>query len=145
LKRALSEPGQRTRKGAVRSMNVQQYHAGETIEATFDFLYGDRAKSVTATFAHVDDPVTKLQLSSGRPEEHRSTEEAGYGYWRVVLSGDVTAEDKLGTYRCEVVEAEYPGGRKVAFAGVPDIGIEIVEEEIPPPEILGDWEWRKET
>jgi hypothetical protein len=126
-------------------MNVQQYHAGETIEATFDFLYGDRAKSVTATFAHVDDPVTKLQLSSGTPEEHRATEEAGYGYWRVVLSGDVTVEDKLGTYRCEVVEAEYPGGRKVAFAGVPDIGIEIAEEEIPPPEILGDWEWRKET
>ena len=57
----------------------------------------------------------------------------------------IAAENKLGTYRCEAVEAEYPGGRKVAFAGVPDIGIEIAEEEIPPPEILGDWEWRKET
>jgi hypothetical protein len=125
-------------------MDVQQYHAGETIEATFDFLYGDRAESVTATFAHLDESATKLHLS-GTPEEQRATEEAGYAYWRVVLLGEVTAENKLGTYRCEVVEAEYPGGRKVAFAGVPDIGIEIAEEEIPPPEILGDWGWRKET
>jgi hypothetical protein len=125
-------------------MDVQQYHAGETIEATFDFLYGDRAESVTATFAHLDEPATKLHLS-GTPEEQRATEEAGYAYWRVVLLGEVTAENKLGTYRCEVVEAEYPGGRKVAFAGVPHIGIEIAEEEIPPPEILGDWGWRKGT
>jgi hypothetical protein len=125
-------------------MDVQQYHAGETIEATFDFLYGDRAESVTATFAHVDDQDTKLHIS-GTPEEQRATGEAGYAYWHVVLSGEVTAENKLGTYRCEVVEAEYPGGRKVTFAGVPDIGIKIVEEEIPPPEILGDWEWRKGT
>jgi hypothetical protein len=125
-------------------MDVQQYHAGETIEATFDFLYGDRAESVTATFAHLDESATKLHLS-GTPEEQRATEEAGYAYWRVVLLGEVTAENKLGTYRCEVVEAEYPGGRKVAFAGVPDIGIEIAEEEIPPPEILGDWGWRKGT
>ena len=124
--------------------NVQQYHAGETIEATFDFLYGDRVRSVTATFAHVEDPNTELQLA-GEPEEQRATEGTGYSYWRVVLSGDATAENKLGTYRCKAVEAEYPGGRKVAFAGVPDIGIEIVEEEIPPPEILGDWEWGKET
>jgi len=125
-------------------MNAQQYHAGETIEATFDFLYGDRAKSVTATFAHVEVPVTKLQIS-GTPEEQRATEEAGYGYWQVTLSGDVTAENKLGTYQCEVVEAEYPGGRKVAFAGVPDVGIEVAEEEIPPPEVIGDWEWRREA
>ncbi len=125
-------------------MNAQQYHAGETIEATFDFLYGDRAKSVTATFAHVEDPVAKLQIS-GTPEEQRATEEAGYGYWRATLSGEVTAENKLGTYRCEVVEAEYPGGRKIAFAGVPDVGIEVAEEEIPPPEVVGDWEWRREA
>ena len=125
-------------------MNAQQYHAGETIEATFDFLYGDRAKSVTATFAHVEVPVTKLQIS-GTPEEQRATEEASYGYWQVTLSGDVTAENKLGTYQCEVVEAEYPGGRKVAFAGVPDVGIEVAEEEIPPPEVVGDWEWRREA
>jgi hypothetical protein len=65
-------------------MNVQQYHAGETIEATFDFLYGDRAKSVTATFAHVDEPVTKLHIS-GTPKEQRASEEAGYAYWHVVL------------------------------------------------------------
>jgi hypothetical protein len=125
-------------------MNGQQYHAGETIEVTFDFLYGDRAKSVTATFAHTEDPSTKLHLS-GTPEEQHATEGTGYSYWQVVLSGDITAENKLGTYRCEVVEAEYPGGRKVAFGGVPNVSIEIAEEEIPPPEILGDWEWRKET
>jgi hypothetical protein len=125
-------------------MNGQQYHAGETIEATFDFLYGDRAKSVTATFAHTEDPSTKLHLS-GTPEEQHATEGTGYSYWQVVLSGDVTAENKLGTYRCEGVEAEYPGGRKVAFGGVPDVSIEIAEEEIPPPEIIGDWEWKKES
>lgn len=125
-------------------MNAQQYHAGETIEATFDFLYGDRAKSVTATFVHVDDPITKLQIS-GTPKEQRATEGVGYDYWQATLSGDVAAENKLGTYRCEEVEAEYPGGRKVAFAGVPDVGIEVAEEEIPPPEVVGDWEWRKGT
>jgi hypothetical protein len=134
--------GRENRKGD-EVVNGQQYHAGETIEATFDFLYGDRAKSVTATFAHTQDPSIKLQLS-GTPEEHHATGESGYSYWHVVLSGDVTAENKLGTYRCEAVEAEYPGGRKVLFGGVPDIGLEIAEEEIPPPEILGDWEWSKQ-
>jgi hypothetical protein len=133
--------GRENRKGD-EVMNGQQYHAGETIEATFDFLYGDRAKSVTAIFAHTEDPTTKLQLS-GTPEEQHATGGTGYSYWHVVLSGDVTAESKLGPYRCEVVEAEYPGGRKVPFGGVPNIGFEIAEEEIPPPEILGDWEWGK--
>jgi hypothetical protein len=126
------------------SMNAQQYHAGEKAEATFEFLYGDRAKSVTATFVHTEDPTTKLYLS-GTPEEQRATEGSGYGYWRVILSGEVTAENKLGSYRCEAVEAEYPGGRKVAFGGLPDIGLQIAEEEIPPPEIVGNWEWSKGT
>jgi hypothetical protein len=124
-------------------MNTQQYHAGETVEATFDFLYGDRVENVTATFVHVDDPNTKFRLS-GTPDQETASDEAGYTYWHVVLSGDVTVENKLGAYRCEVVEAEYPGGRKVAFGGVPDVGLQIAEEDIPPPEILGNWEWGTE-
>ena len=99
-------------------METQQYHAGEKAEATFEFLYGDRAKSVTATFAHTEDPTTKFYLS-GTPEEQRATGEAGYGYWRVILSGEVTTENKLGSYRCEAVEAEYPGGRKITFGAYP--------------------------
>lgn len=121
-------------------MNVQQYHAGETIEATIDFIHGDRVESVTATFAHTDDPDTKLHLS-GAPDEEAATEGAGYTYYRVVLSGDVTVDDKLGTYRCEAVEAEYPGGLIVPVGGVPDVGIELTEADIPPPEIVSDWEW----
>lgn len=117
-------PGQRTERGRFGLTNAQQYHAGETVEATFDFLYGDRAKSVTATFAHVEDPTTKFHLS-GTPEQQVASGGAGYSYWQVVLSGDVTTENKLGAYRCEAVEAEYPGGRKVAFAGAPDVGLQI--------------------
>ena len=107
-------------------MGTQQYHAGETIEAMFDFLYGGRLKSVTAIFAHLEDPTTKLRISS-MPEEQRATQGAGYGYWQVTLTG------------------EYPYGRKVPFAGVLDVGIEVAEEEIPPPEVVGDWEWRREA
>ena len=121
-------------------MNVQQYHAGETVEATIDFIHGERVDNVTVTFAHTDDPVTKLHLS-GAPDEEAATQGAGYTYYRVVLSGDVTVDDKLGTYRCEAVEAEYPGGLKVPFGGVPDVGIELTEADIPPPEIVSDWEW----
>ena len=121
-------------------MNVHQYHAGETIEATIDFIHGERVENVTASFAHTDDPDTKLRLY-GTPDEEAATQEAGYTYYRVVLSGDVTADDKLGTYRCEAMEAEYPGGLKVPFGGVPDVGIELTEADIPPPEIVSDWEW----
>ena len=121
-------------------MNVQQYHAGETVEATIDFIHGERVENVTVTFAHADDPDTKLHLS-GAPDEEAATQGAGYTYYRVVLSGDVTVDDKLGTYRCEAVEAEYPGGLKVPFGGVPDVGIELTEADIPPPEIVSDWEW----
>jgi len=123
-------------------MNGQQYHAGDTVEATFEFLYGDRARSVTATFAHTEDQTTKFHLS-GTPEEKRATGGTGYGYWRVVLQGELTVENKLGAYRCEALEAEYPGGRKVPFGGAPDTGFTIAEEEIPPPEIVGDWQWGK--
>ncbi len=125
-------------------MDSQQYHAGEKAEATFDFLYGDRAKSVTATFVHTEDPTAKFCLS-GIPEEQRASGEAGYSYWRVVLSGEVTTENKLGDYRCESVEADYPGGRKVAFGGLPEVGLQIAEEEIAPPEIVGAWEWSRGT
>ena len=62
---------------------------------------------------------------SGAPDEEAATEGAGYTYYRVVLSGDVTVDDKLGTYRCEAAEAEYPGGLRVPFGGVPDVGIEV--------------------
>jgi hypothetical protein len=123
-------------------MDSQQYHAGEKAEATFEFLYGDRAKSVTATFAHTEDPTAKFYLS-GIPEEQRASGDAGYGYWRVVLSGEVTTENKLGDYRCESVEADYPGGRKIAFGGLPEVGLQIAEEEIAPPEIVGAWEWSR--
>lgn len=122
-------------------MDTHTYHAGEKMEAAFDFLYGERILGVTATFAHEDDPETRIHLS-GVPEEHPPSDGAGYTSWRVVLSGrTVTVGDRLGTYRCEAVEAEYPGGRKVHFGGIPDVGIEIAEEELPPPEISGDWEW----
>ncbi len=121
-------------------MNAQTYHAGEQAEATFDFVHGEGVKSVTATFAHVDDPSTKFYLS-GTPSQQTATEGAGYTYWHVVLTGNVTVENELGTYRCEAVEAEFAGGRMVRFGGVPDVGIEIAEEEIPPPEITGTWQW----
>jgi len=121
-------------------MNVQRYHAGETVEAAIDFIHGDRVESVTATFAHTDDPDAKLHLS-GTPDEEAATEGAGYTYYRVVLSGEVTTDNKLGTYRCEAIEAEYPGMLKVPFGGIPDVGIELIEADIPPPEIVSDWEW----
>jgi hypothetical protein len=120
---------------------MQQYHAEETVEATLSFLHGEKVKNVTATFAHVDDPDTKFHLSSDEPSEQTASEGAGYTYWRAVLSGSVTAEDKLGEYECEVVEARYSGGRKIAFLGISDVGFEIVEEDISPPEVIGDWEW----
>ena len=120
---------------------MQQYHAEETVEATLSFLQGEKVKNVTATFAHVDDPDTKFRLSSDEPTEQTATGGAGYTYWRVVLSGNVTAEDKLGVYECETVEARYSGGREIDFLGVPDVRFEIVEEDIPPPEVIGGWEW----
>ena len=121
-------------------MNVQQYHTGETVEAAIDFIHGDRVENVTATFAHTDDRDAKLRLS-GALDEEATTEGAGYIYYRVVLSGDATADNKLGTYRCEAIEAEYTGVLKVPFEGVPDVGIELIEADIPPPEIVSDWEW----
>jgi hypothetical protein len=36
---------------------------------------------------------------------------------------------------------EHPGVLKVPFEGVPDVGIELIEADIPPPEIVSDWEW----
>jgi hypothetical protein len=125
---------------AVRLANTQECHAGETAEATINFLHGDRVENVTATFAHVEDPETKFHLS-GTPDQEVASGGAGYTYWRVVLSGSVTVENKLGTYRCETVEAEYPGGLKVPFGGVPDASLQIAEADIPPPEITGSWEW----
>ena len=119
---------------------MQQYHAGETVQAPLNFVHGEGVRNVVATFAHADDPDTKFRLS-GVPEEQVASEGAGYTYWRVILSGKVTTEDKPGEYRCEEVEAEYTGWRKFAFAGVPEAGFEIAEEEIQPPEITGDWEW----
>jgi hypothetical protein len=101
-----------------------QYHAGEKVEASLNFLHGDRVRKVTVTFVHAEDPDTEFHLS-GTPEEQVATEGAGYTYWRVVLSG---------------VEAEYPGRRKVAFGSVPDVGFQITEENIQPPEVV-DWEW----
>ena len=119
---------------------MQQHRAGETVQAPLNFVHGEGVRNVIATFAHADDPDTKFRLS-GVPEEQVASEGAGYTYWRVILSGKVTTEDKPGEYRCEAVEAEYIGWRKVAFAGVPEAGFEITEEEIQPPEITGDWEW----
>ena len=122
-------------------MDGQQYHAGETVEATLDFVLGDKVRSVIATFAHTEDPDTKFRLS-GEPTKKIASNEAGYTYWQVVLSGKVTSGDKLGTYGCEIVEARYSGGRRIPFSGVPnELGFEIVEEELPPPQVTGDWEW----
>ena len=66
---------QRTREEQL-ARNVQQYHAGETVEAASDFMHGDRVESVTATFAYTDDPDAKLHLS-GTPDEEAATEGAG--------------------------------------------------------------------
>ena len=121
-------------------MHVQQYYTGETVEAAIGFIHGDRVENVTATFAHTDDPDAKLHLS-GTLDEEAATECTGYTYHGVVLSGDVTADNKLGTYRCEAIEAEYPGVLKVPFGSVPNVEIELIEADIPPPEIVSDWEW----
>ena len=123
-------------------MNVQQFHAGETAEATVEFIHGDRVGQVTATFIHSDDPTTKLLLS-GEPEEQVASGGAGYTYWRVTLSGEVTTENELGEYWLDSLEAEYPGGRRVPLGNAPEVGIRIAEEEIPTPEVSGGWEWRK--
>ena len=50
-------------------MDVQQYYAGETIEATIDFKHGDRTKNVTITFAHIvhQDRTPQLRLRQQRP------------------------------------------------------------------------------
>lgn len=123
-------------------MNIHQFHAGETAEATVGFIHGDRVGQVTATFVHSDDPTTKLLLS-GEPEEQVASGGAGYTYWRVTLSGEVTTENELGEYRLDSLEAEYHGGRRVPFGNAPEVGIRIAEEEIPTPEVSGGWEWRK--
>jgi hypothetical protein len=115
-----------------------QYYAGQTVQTTFDFLDGDKVEEVNATFAHVDDPDEKFQLS-GMPTQQTASE-GEYAYWQVVLSGSVLASHKLGVYRCETIEATYNGGREVTFANVPDISFQIVEEDIPPPEVIG-WRW----
>lgn len=120
--------------------DMQQYHAGQTIRTTLSLVGGDRVRRVTATFVHEDDPGERIVLS-GTPYEKVATEGIGYAYWRVALSESLTTENKLGTYRCEIVEAEYPGGRKVALSGVPDASFRLVEEDIQPPEIVEGWEW----
>lgn len=61
----------------------------------------------------------------------------------MTLSCEVTTGEKLGEYRMESLEAEYSGGRRVPFGNAPDVGIRIDEEEIPPPEVSGNWEWGK--
>ncbi len=58
---------------------MPQYHAGQKIEATLDFVHGDRVGEVTATFVHADDPDTKLRLS-GTPDQEVASEGAGYTY-----------------------------------------------------------------
>lgn len=123
-------------------MNAQQFHAGETAEATVEFIHGDKVRQITATFAHSEDPSTKLLLS-GEPKEQVASGGAGYTYWRVTLSGEITTAERLGEYRLESLEAEYAGGRKVPFGNAPEVGIRIAEEEIPAPEVSGGWEWRK--
>ncbi len=115
-------------------MNVQQFHAGET---TVEFIHGDRVRKVTATFAHAEDPATKL-LPSGEPEEQAACGDAGYIYWSAALSGEVTTGEKLGEYRLESLDAEYPGGRRIPFGNTPDVGIRIAEEKRPPPEVSED-------
>ena len=120
--------------------DTQQYRAGQTIRATLSFLGGDRVRRVIATFVHEDDPGERIVLS-GTPYEKAATEGIGYSYWKVNLSETITAENELGAYRCEAVEAEYPGGSKVALAGVPDAGFRLVEEDIQPPEVIEGWEW----
>src|SRR4028119_2257296 len=90
-------------------MNVQRFHAGETAEATVEFIHGDRVGQVTATFVHSDDPTTKLLLS-GEPEEQVASGGAGYTYWRVTLSGEVTTEHALGAYQLDSPAAANPGG-----------------------------------
>jgi hypothetical protein len=118
--------------------DMARYDAGDTVQGALNFSSGDEITQVTATFAHVDDPNTKFRLF-GRSEQ--KTAEDGHIYWRVVLSGSVLSDDKPGVYRCESVEAEYPGGRTVAFKNVPEASFEITEEDLPPPEPIGDWEW----
>ena len=62
-----------------------------------------------------------------------------------MLPGNVTADNKLGAYRCKAMEPEHPGVLKVPCEGVPDVGIELIEADIPPPEIVSDWEWGSGT
>jgi hypothetical protein len=111
-------------EGAIRLAEMPRYDAGETVQAALDFSGGDEVRQVTATFAHVDDPNTKFRLF-GRPEQ--KTDEVGYIYWRVVLSGSVLSDDKPGVYSCESVQADYPGGRTVAFKNVPETNFAITE------------------
>ena len=125
-------------EGAIRLADVPQYDVGETVQATLDFSDSGEVGRVTATFAHIDDPDTKFRLF-GSPEQ--KTAEDGHIYWRVVLSGSVLSDDKPGVYSCESVEADYPGGRTVAFKNVPEAYFAITEEGIPPPEPIGNWEW----
>src|SRR4028119_842930 len=113
-------------------MNIHQFHAGETAEATVEFIHGDRVGQVTATFIHSDDPTTKLLLS-GEPEEQVASGGAGDTYWRVTLSGEVTTENELGEYRLDSLEAEYHGGRRGPLGNAPEGGNRIAQEERTPP------------
>lgn len=117
------------------------YYAGEWIKLELIFNSKVAPKSVTAKFRHEETQhVVELY---GDEAEYVNT--AGGRLLQVAMHSEVTADDPTGLYVCEALEAEYRGGRKVAFARVPNnLGFRIELEDIPPPEGFG-WGWGTET
>ena len=120
------------------------YYAGETIEVTFVFEYGEGIRSVTAIFVNESNPNRIIQLTGDAPSE-KATAAGGLTYWQTVLSGNVAASDALGVYRCVFIQAEYEDGIRADFTRIPDndrFGIE--RKSVPPPSGIS-WVWDKRT
>jgi hypothetical protein len=116
------------------------YMAGDTVRVCVEVRPwpGKGIRRVRATFVHEADPTKKLEISDdpeSRSHAQVQTEE------EVELRGVVVADaHPIGEYRLEEMAAEYPGGRTVRFAGAPEAGFRVVEEEIKNPEVVG-WRW----
>ena len=117
------------------------YVAGDTIRVCVEVRLRSTRKGICrvhATFVHEADPKREIELSDdpeSRSHAQVQTEDD------VELRGPVVAgAHPAGEYRLKELAAEYPGGRTVRFADLPDVAFRVVEKEIRSPEVAG-WRW----